>query len=53
MKEAPLEGARFRLAKWGYTYNQKYWDELNFAAGEQLWRIVAGRGKSMSQFALT
>jgi aryl-alcohol dehydrogenase-like predicted oxidoreductase len=50
--KAPLEGARFSLAKWGYVYNQKYWDELNFAAVEQLGRIAAGSGKSLSQFAL-
>jgi aryl-alcohol dehydrogenase-like predicted oxidoreductase len=50
--KAPLEGARFSLAKWGYTYNQKYWDELNFAAVEQLGKIAAERGRSLSQFAL-
>jgi aryl-alcohol dehydrogenase-like predicted oxidoreductase len=50
--KAPLEGARFSLAKWGYTYNQKYWDELNFAAVGQLGKIAAGRGRSLSQFAL-
>jgi len=34
--KAPLEGARFSLAKWGYVYNQKYWEELNFSAVEHL-----------------
>jgi aryl-alcohol dehydrogenase-like predicted oxidoreductase len=50
--KAPLEGARFALASWGYTYNQKYWDELNFSAVEQLGRIAAGSGRSLPQFAL-
>ncbi len=50
--KAPLEGARFSLAKWGYVYNQKYWDELNFAAVERLRKIASDHGKNLSQFAL-
>jgi aryl-alcohol dehydrogenase-like predicted oxidoreductase len=49
---APMEGARFSLAKWGYVYNQKYWNDLNFAAVEQLRKIAADHGKTLPQFAL-
>jgi len=51
-EKAPLEGARFSLAHWGYTYNQKYWSDLNFAAIEQLRKIAADHGKTLPQFAL-
>ena len=48
----PLEGARFSLAHLGYKYNLKYWNDLNFAAVEQLARIAADHGKTLPQFAL-
>jgi aryl-alcohol dehydrogenase-like predicted oxidoreductase len=48
----PLPGARFSLAHLGYTYNQKYWDELNFSAVAQLKKIAEDHGKTLPQFAL-
>lgn len=50
--KAPLEGARYSLGQWGYTYNKPYWNDLNFAAIEQLKRIAAEAGVSLSRFAL-
>jgi len=50
--KAPLEGARYSLGQWGYTYNKPYWNDLNFAAIEQLKQIAAGAGVSLSRFAL-
>lgn len=50
--KAPLEGARYSLGQWGYTYNKPYWNDLNFAAIEQLKQIAAGAGASLSRFAL-
>jgi aryl-alcohol dehydrogenase (NADP+) len=48
----PLEGARYSLGHWGYLYNKPYWNDLNFAAIEQLRKIAAGAGVSLSRFAL-
>lgn len=48
----PLEGARYSLGHWGYLYNKPYWNDLNFAAIDQLKDIAAGAGVSMSRFAL-
>jgi len=48
----PIEGARYSLGNWGYTYNKPYWNDLNFAAIEQLKKIAADAGLSMSRFAL-
>ena len=48
----PIEGARYSLGKWGYLYNKPYWNDLNFAAIEQLKRIAADAGVSMPRFAL-
>jgi aryl-alcohol dehydrogenase (NADP+) len=50
--KAPIEGARFSLGKWGYLYNKPYWNDLNFAAIEQLRPIAASAGVSLSRFAL-
>jgi aryl-alcohol dehydrogenase (NADP+) len=50
--KAPIEGARYSLGKWGYLYNKPYWNDLNFAAIEQLKKIAGGAGVSMSRFAL-
>jgi aryl-alcohol dehydrogenase (NADP+) len=50
--KAPLEGARYSLGHWGYTYNKPYWSDANFAAIEQYKKIAAGAGVSLSRFAL-
>ncbi len=51
-ERGPVAGARFSLAHWGYTYNTKYWDDLNFSAIEKLRKIAQDRGTSLPQFAL-
>jgi aryl-alcohol dehydrogenase (NADP+) len=48
----PLEGARYSLGHWGYTYNKPYCNDANFAALGQLKKIADGLGLSMSRFAL-
>jgi aryl-alcohol dehydrogenase (NADP+) len=48
----PIEGARYSLGKWGYLYNKPYWNDLNFAAIEELKKIAAGAGLTMPRFAL-
>ncbi len=48
----PIEGARFSLAHLGYKYNLKYWNDLNFAAVEQLAKIAEDHGQSLPHFAL-
>ncbi len=48
----PAEGVRFSLAHLGYKYNLRYWNDLNFAAVEQLRKIAEDHGKSLPQFAL-
>ncbi len=50
--KGPVQGARFSLAHLGYTYNQKYWDDLNFSAVEQLKKIAESHGRNLPQFAL-
>ena len=50
--KGPIEGARYSLAHLGYTYNKPYWNDLNFAAIDQLKKIAADAGVSMSRFAL-
>ena len=52
LEKGPVEGARFSLAHLGYTYNQKYWNEQNFSAVEQLKKIAEDHGKTLPQFAL-
>ena len=51
-EKPPLEGARYSLGHWGYTYNKPYWNDANFAAIGQLKKIADGAGVSMSRFAL-
>jgi aryl-alcohol dehydrogenase (NADP+) len=48
----PLEGARYSLGHWGYTYNKPYWSDANFAAIERYGKIAAEAGVSLSRFAL-
>jgi aryl-alcohol dehydrogenase (NADP+) len=48
----PLEGTRYSLGHWGYTYNKPYWNDANFAALGELKKIADGLGLSMSRFAL-
>ncbi len=50
--KGPIEGARYSLAHLGYTYNKPYWNDLNFAAIDQLKKISADAGVGMSRFAL-
>lgn len=52
MEKGPTKGARFSLAHLGYTYNQRYWNEMNFSAVEQLKKIAEQGGRSLPQFAL-
>jgi aryl-alcohol dehydrogenase-like predicted oxidoreductase len=51
-EKPPLEGARYSLGHWGYTYNKPYWNDANFAALAQLQRIADGAGVKLSRFAL-
>ncbi len=51
-KNGPMAGVRFSLSRWGYTDNQKYWNDLNFSAIEGLKKIAQDHGKSLLQFAL-
>jgi aryl-alcohol dehydrogenase (NADP+) len=51
-EKPPIEGARYSLGHLGYTYNKPYWNDANFAAIEQLKKLAAGVGTSMSRFAL-
>jgi aryl-alcohol dehydrogenase (NADP+) len=48
----PLEGARYSLGHWGYTYNKPYWNDANFAAIGELKKIADGAGVKLSRFAL-
>jgi aryl-alcohol dehydrogenase (NADP+) len=50
--KAPVEGARYSLGHWGYTYNKPYWNDANFWAVEQLKKIADRAGLTMSRFAL-
>lgn len=50
--KAPLEGARYSLGHWGYTYNKPYWSDANFAAIERYKKIAAEAGVSLPRFAL-
>lgn len=50
--KAPLEGARYSLGHWGYTYNKPYWSDANFAAIERYRKIAAEAGVSLPRFAL-
>jgi aryl-alcohol dehydrogenase (NADP+) len=51
-EKGPIAGARYSLGHLGYTYNQPYWNDLNFAAIQQLGKIAADAGVSLSRFAL-
>jgi aryl-alcohol dehydrogenase-like predicted oxidoreductase len=51
-EKGPMAGARFSLAHQGYVYNQKYWNDLNFVAVQQLKKIAENHGKPLSKFAL-
>jgi aryl-alcohol dehydrogenase-like predicted oxidoreductase len=51
-EKPPLEGARYSLGHWGYTYNKPYWNDANFAAIAQLQKIADGAGVKLSRFAL-
>jgi aryl-alcohol dehydrogenase-like predicted oxidoreductase len=51
-EKRPMAGARFSLAHQGYVYNQKYWNDLNFVAVQQLKKIAEDHSKPLSKFAL-
>ncbi|MFH1758229.1 MAG: aldo/keto reductase [Pseudomonadota bacterium] len=51
-EKKPIEGARFSLAHQGYTYNQKYWNDLNFSAVQQLQKIAEDHGRTLPALAL-
>jgi len=49
---APTGNTRFALAHLGYKYNQRYWNDLDFSAVEELRKVAEARGRSLAQFAL-
>lgn len=51
-QEAPPSGTRFTLGKTGDLYRDRYWQQSQFEAVEQLRRFFAPRGKSLVQVAV-
>jgi aryl-alcohol dehydrogenase-like predicted oxidoreductase len=50
--ERPHEGTRFALGKTGELYRERYWQEAQLAAVQNLERFLKPRGKSLLQAAL-
>lgn len=50
--EQPPEGTRFTLGKTGDLYRDRYWQQSQFEAVEELRRFFAPRGKSLVQVAV-
>jgi aryl-alcohol dehydrogenase (NADP+) len=48
----PDDGTRYGLGHLGYTYNQPYWNDANFAAVDRLKEIASAEGLGLSRFAL-
>jgi 1-deoxyxylulose-5-phosphate synthase len=51
-QEPPAPGTRFTLGKTGDLYRERYWQQAQFEAVEQLRRFLAPRGRSMIQVAV-
>jgi aryl-alcohol dehydrogenase (NADP+) len=49
---APPEGTRFSLGKTGELYRERYWQEAQLNAVHDLKKVVADRGKSLTQVAV-
>lgn len=49
---APPEGTRFSLGKTGELYRERYWQEAQLHAVQELKKLVADRGKSLTQVAV-
>jgi aryl-alcohol dehydrogenase-like predicted oxidoreductase len=50
--EAPPPGTRFTLGKTGDLYRERYWQQAQFEAVEQLRRALPPRGRSLVQVAI-
>jgi aryl-alcohol dehydrogenase-like predicted oxidoreductase len=50
--EAPPSGTRFTLGKTGDLYRERYWQQAQLEAVEQLQRFFAPRGKSLVKVAI-
>ena len=50
--EAPPPGTRFTLGKTGDLYRQRYWQQAQFEAVEQMRRFLQPHGRSLVQAAL-
>jgi aryl-alcohol dehydrogenase-like predicted oxidoreductase len=51
-QDTPPQGTRFTLGKTGDLYRQRYWQQAQFEAVEQLRRFLEPRRKSMVQVAI-
>src|SRR5262249_26783919 len=51
-QDAPPLGTRFTLGKTGDLYRERYWQNAQFEAVEQLARLLKPRGKSTVQVAV-
>lgn len=51
-RQPPAEGTRFTLGKTGDLYRERYWQQAQFEAVEELKRFFAPRGKSLVQVAV-
>ena len=50
--QGPAPGGRFTLGKTGELYRERYWQQAQFEAVEQLRRFLESRGKSLVQVAV-
>src|SRR5437868_13767901 len=50
--DAPVPGTRFTLGKTGDLYRERYWQQAQLEAVEQLRRFFEPRGKSLAQVAV-
>jgi aryl-alcohol dehydrogenase-like predicted oxidoreductase len=50
--QAPPQGTRFTLGKTGDLYRERYWQQAQFEAVEELKRFFAPRGKSLVSVAV-
>jgi aryl-alcohol dehydrogenase-like predicted oxidoreductase len=51
-KEPPPSGTRFSLGKTGELYRERYWQQAQFEAVDNLRTFFQGRGKSLVQVAI-
>jgi 1-deoxyxylulose-5-phosphate synthase len=51
-QETPTEGTRFALGKTGELYRQRYWQQAQFEAVEELRRFFQPRGRSLVQVVI-